>query len=454
MVKKVLLVVVLVALALGFGVVSAQDDLSGIDPTGQTITYWHEWGGAQLEAINVLIADFNATNEYGITVETLELGDSAAMRDAMSAGITSGDLPNLVGGFATDAQGYYLDGVALAIDPYLDDPTWGFTEEERANLNFDVLDVNRIPGDTFNDQMLAWSIGYSGVIMSVNLGMLSELGFEAAPATLDEFRAVACAAAESTGPAGEDVQGFPLRTNPQDMEAFILSQGGRIWDPETQQFDFTNEATINVLTFFQQLVADGCAYLPETNFANTADFAASLNPMAVGSTVGVPFIQRDAQAATDAGGTGVTEWENTTPPWAEGSRTLVLNFRSVIMISGTPEQNLATWLFLKYLASEAAQITWTEGTLYQPYNNVALENLSQEFLDANPQFEDVRQLLLDDSIAKFGDPQLLGIFQATGELGNLIAALATDPSLDIATAAAEAQDRANEVLAEAQDALN
>jgi len=132
----------------------------------------------------------------------------------------------------------------------------------------------------------------------------------------------------------------------------------------------------------------------------------------------------------------------------------VLNFRSVIMISGTPEQNLATWLFLKYLASEAAQITWTEGTLYQPYNNVALENLSQEFLDANPQFEDVRQLLLDDSIAKFGDPQLLGIFQATGELGNLIAALATDPSLDIATAAAEAQDRANEVLAEAQDALN
>ncbi len=61
--------------------------------------------------------------------------------------------------------------------------------------------------------------------------MATAAGLAGAPTTLDEFRTLACYAAEATGPGGEDVQGFPLRTSAQDMEAFIVSQGGRIWDP-------------------------------------------------------------------------------------------------------------------------------------------------------------------------------------------------------------------------------
>ncbi len=66
--------------------------------------YWHEWDGAQLEAITEIINNFNTNNEWGITVSTVELGSTSPMAEAMSAGITSGDLPNLVGGFANNAQ--------------------------------------------------------------------------------------------------------------------------------------------------------------------------------------------------------------------------------------------------------------------------------------------------------------------------------------------------------------
>lgn len=446
--RKWIVLIILALLALGLSTVMAQEDLSSIDPSGQTITYWHEWDGAQLEAITEIINNFNENNEWGITVETVELGSTGPMAEAMSAGITSGDLPNLVGGFANNAQSYYLEGVAVPLDPYISDPTWGFTEEELANLNMDVINVNRIAGEPFNDQLLAWPIGFSTVVNSVNLDMMAELGLDGPPETLDEFRQAACGAAELTGPNGEDVQGFPLRTSAQDMEAFILSQGGRIWDPEAMQFDFTNEKAIEVLTFFQQLAADGCAYLPETNFANTADFAASLNPMAVGSSVGVPFILRDAAAAEEAGGTGVKNWTNTTTPWSEGNRTLITNFRSVIMIASTPEQQLATWLFLKHMASDESQTIWTTKTLYQPYTISGQESLTEEFLAANPQFASVLELIQDDSVRKHISEQRLGYFNGLTPFSDLIAALATDPSLDVAAAAAEAQEEANELFEE------
>jgi multiple sugar transport system substrate-binding protein/sn-glycerol 3-phosphate transport system substrate-binding protein len=453
--KKAILLGLLLALLVGFGVVQAMGHVVIPDelPTGIEVEYWHEWDGAQKEAIDMIIADFNANNEYGITVVTQELGSSGPMREAVSAGIQSGELPNLTGGFSNDAQGWFLDGAVVPLDPYMMHPTWGFSEDEMANLNTTVIDVNRVPGAPFDDQLLAWSIGFSGVTMSVNLDMLAELGFDAPPATLEEFREVACAANEFTGPNGEDTLGFPLRLNPQDMHAFILSQGGSIWDEATMQFDFDNQVVLDTLAFFQQLLADGCAYIPETNFKNTADFAAWLNPMAVGSTVGVPFIQRDAVAATEAGGTGVTNWVNTTTPWSEGNRTLVLNFRSIIMLTSTPEEQLATWLFIKHMASDAMQQIWTELTLYQPYTQSALENLSAEWLAENTQFEDIRQLLLDEGVRKYGEPQILGYFQGTGEFGNLISQVVTDPSADIAALAAEAEVRANELLAEAQEGL-
>ena len=446
--KKFLVIVTLLMLVLGASLVTAQDDLSAVDPSGQTITYWHEWDGAQLEAVTEIINNFNTNNEWGITVETVELGSTGPMAEAMSAGITSGDLPQLVGGFANNAQSYFLEGVAVPLDAYIDDPTWGFTEDEKANLIPEVVNVNRIPGEPFNDQLLAWPIGFSTVINSVNLDMATAAGLAGAPTTLDEFRTLACFAAEQTGANGEDIQGFPIRASAQDMEAFIVSQGGRIWDPEAMQFDFTNEQALTVLTFFQQLAADGCGYVPETNFSNTADLAASLNPMAVGSSVGVPFILRDAAAATEAGGTGITNWTNTTTPWSEGNRTIITNFRSVIMIASTPEQQLATWLFIKHLASDESQSIWTTKTLYQPYTVSGLENLGDDFLTANPQFASVRDILLDSNVRKHISVQSLGYSDGLVPFTNLISALSTDPALDVAAAAAAAQDEANELFEE------
>ena len=68
--------------------------LAGVDPSDVTITWWHNHTGSREEGLNEMIADFNATNECGITV----VGESQAgydeIRDkvnvSMSAGETAG----------------------------------------------------------------------------------------------------------------------------------------------------------------------------------------------------------------------------------------------------------------------------------------------------------------------------------------------------------------------------
>ena len=139
-------------------------------------------------------------------------------------------------------------------------------------------------------------------------------------------------------------------------------------------YNFTNDSAVETLQFFQDLFNEGCAYIPDGPFVNTADFAFGLNPMAVGSSVGVPFIKSDIEES----GSGIENWVNTTVPWSEDNQSLQVYMRSIGMIVASPEEQLATWLFIKHFASTASQITWTEYAQYQPYTFSGLEGLSDE----------------------------------------------------------------------------
>jgi ABC-type glycerol-3-phosphate transport system substrate-binding protein len=431
-------------LALSFSLVSAQDDMSGIDPSGVTVVYWHEWNGAAANTMAAIVEDFNSANEWGITVEATGLGGSGDVRDQISLGIVSGELPNLGGAtFVSDAQGYYIEGVLLALDAYMNDPTWGFSEEEWADFNIGLLDSGRALGEPFNNQQLAWPAGMSANVLSVSTTMLGELGYDASPTTLAEFREVSCAASELTTADGGDVQGFPIRDDGFDLYSFLEGNGVSYFDLETG-YDFTSDGAIEVLTFFQDLYNDGCAYVPEGSFDNTADFALGLNPMAVGSTAGIPFINADIVSNN----TGI-EWVNTTVPYTEGNRSAQLFFRGIGLFNSTPEENLAAWLFLKHLATTDAQVAWAVGAQYQPYTYSGLNGLGEEYLAANPQINDFREMLLDPDLRLYSAPQHLGVADiAFGPVSELVANI-TVGGQDVMEAATAATEAANELYQEA-----
>ncbi len=445
--KKLAVVLLLAVLAMSASFGAAQDTMIPSElPSGVTITYWHEWGGGQLDAINALVDDFNANNEWGITVDATSPGGSGDVQNAIQTGVTTGDLPNLTGAIFPDiAQGLYLDGVLVPLDDYMNDPTWGLTDEEKANIDMSIIDTNRSTPEPFNGQLLAWPTGVSANVLSVNMTMLGELGFDNPPQTLDDFRAIACGANDLTTADGGDVQGFPIRVNAFDTFSFIISEGGSVFDDATQQYDFTNDGSIKVLQFFQDLYNDGCAYIAE-GYNNTGDFSLGLNPMAVGSTAGIPYIQ----GPIDDNGLDI-EWINTTTPWTEGNRTIQVFLRSMSVMVGTPEQQLASWLFLKYLASPEAQITWTNATQYIPYTKSGLDAIDSGDITISPQLEDITSLMGMDDVQLWAAPQALGSQAVFVGVADTLIADVTTGGMDVMEAAQKATDAANQKLAEAAD---
>jgi ABC-type glycerol-3-phosphate transport system substrate-binding protein len=57
-----------------------------IDPTGQTVAFWHVWGtGLPNETMLGIVDDFNASNEWGITVDAIDQGQYNNLEDAFNA---------------------------------------------------------------------------------------------------------------------------------------------------------------------------------------------------------------------------------------------------------------------------------------------------------------------------------------------------------------------------------
>ncbi len=430
--KTVLLALLLV---LVFSVVSAQDDLSAVDPSGASVVYWHQYNdGPQLETMTALIEDFNETNEWGITVEGLPQGSVGDIRELMTAAIISGETPNLAAGFQNDAASYALEGMVVDLNPYYNDPTWGYSEEEKADLNQDILNVDVFNFEPFDGARLAWPNQTSALVFVVNLTMLETLGFDGPPETVEEFHDVACAAAEMTGPNGEDVQGFPIPVDSSHFESFVASMGGVIFDGE--QYTFSSEPVLAAFQLFQDLYNEGCAYIPEDRFGNTADFALGLNPMSTTSTAGLPFIIADFASA------GIEdEWIVTTTPWTEGNRTIQVFVPSIIPIVSTPEQQLATWLFIKFLATPENQVRWTSATSYFPMRLSADEQLA-DFEAENPYYAAASDLLNDESINVYAGPQVLSYGAVRGMVSEAIANV-TANGMDVTEAATALNDAAN-----------
>ncbi len=441
--RKFWLSFTLLALMLSVGVLAAQD-ISSIDPSGVTITYWHQYsGGATLEIMGQLAEEFNATNEWGITVEANFQGGYGEIEQAMSGAILNRELPNLAAAYANAAANWNSEGVVVNLNDYYNDATWGFSAEEAAGLNQGILNT----GVLANGSRVVWPNQISAQLLFLNLTMAAELGFDGVPSTLAEFRDLACAAAEHTGPNGEDVQGFPFAGGSSEMESFIIAHGGDIYDRETGLYTFNTPEVIAALSFVKGLFDDGCGYFFDQRYQNTGDFALYLNPMALSSTAGAPFVINDINTSVGNGGVDL-EWVITTlpPVDAGGERTAQVFLPSISVLVSTQEEQLASWLFLKFLALVESQIIWASNTGYFPTMTGLSDSLSIDTFRNEaffPFFQQANDILSDPAVRIYSGPPVASFSPVRGLLGEAYADVTLN-GRDPAEVAVELELAANE----------
>jgi multiple sugar transport system substrate-binding protein len=355
-------------------------------PEGETVVFWHVWYSEPVKSgMQAVVDEFNATNEWGITVEALDQGNYSDVEDLMNAAIQSGDLPNLVVAYGNALANWHSVEVLADLNEYIDDPDWGFTDADKADF-YPAAYNSTIAED---GTRFGFPISQSAEVLFYNSTWGQELGFDAPPASSEEFMEQACAAtaanAEDDDPDNDGTGGYVLYAGASQVMAWLFAFGGDILNAEGTGYNTSSPELQAVAEFLKGIWDEGCAF-PTESYPNP-EFATRKALIVSSSTVGLPY----QLAAFEDAGTTDEEWMFMPFPGPDG---VAVNsyLQSVGMVKSTPEKQLATWLFLKYFTSPEGQAKWIEASAYYP-TRASTNDLLEAYAAENPQWASGLQLV-------------------------------------------------------------
>lgn len=360
----------------------AQRDYESVDPTGQTITFWHQHSGIREEMLAEIVAAFNADNEYGITVVAENQGGYEDIFNKMLVLLGTADTPNLVVAYQNQAATYQVVDGLIDIWPLVRSERWGYDEAELADFfpGFLQSDVN----PTFGNALLGFPPNRSMEMLYYNLSWLQEMGYDGPPTSPDAFAEMACRAVEqpySARSAEGRSLGYQVSIDASRFASWTFAFGGDIFDYETGRYTIDSPAAIEAMTFLQDLANRGCIDIVTERFGDQTDFGTGNLLFTVGSSSGFPFYRQ----AIEAGAT--FEWSVGAIPHTTPEPVMNVYGASVSMPVGhSPEEELATWLFLKYYTSTDVQADWARASNYFPVRASVATGLG-DYFEQDPAYE-------------------------------------------------------------------
>lgn len=324
------------------------------------INFWYAVGGAQGTALQAMIDEFNASNEYGIVVTGTYSGNYGETAQKVMASLESGGLPDAglipAGPLWTCREGNYLLEDYLAGSEGLDESAF-----------WPVLwDYNR-----YEDHVCALPFNNSTMVMYYNKDLMAQAGLdpEAPPQTWDELKQQARAVVDAV----PGTIGIEVRDEGWWLKALILQNGGQIMNADATAPAFNSPQGVEALAFWKSLIDDGL--MPPAQHGDSRDlFIAGRVAFWMAST---------ASVGTVTGG-ATFDWNTDFLP-GNVSRGATVGGASLVMFPSTPEREQAAWRLLKYLTSVPNQIAFTIATGYVPISQEAAESPEiQELMQEQP----------------------------------------------------------------------
>ncbi len=347
-------------------------DLEGLDPGGQVVIFWYPYSNSQEETLQAMIEEFNTTNEWGITVQGEYAGNYDEIYRKITAGIPSGRVPDLAVAYPDQAAAYADRGAVVELTPYVESRRWGFTQAELDDLFPFVLQTEDLP--QFQGRY-GFPLQRSIEVLFYNEDWLHELGYDRPPQTWEEFREMACAASDPA--AG--TYGYELSINTSTFADWVVSRGGRMLNDDATAYAFGDQAGLEALTFLQGLLEEGCALLETEEYGDQADFSAGRVLFTISSTSRLPFYR--SAVSRGAG----FNWSISTLPGSLEQPKVNVYGADLSIFRTTPERQLASWLFVRWLAEPEQQARWVRAFYGLPVRASTAE-LLQDYFDENPQY--------------------------------------------------------------------
>ena len=107
-----------------------EDSLSSIDLSGTETLFWHQHSRSRGEVLTELVAEFNKSNEWGVTIVEEYAGGYGDIYNKMITGIAGNSLPGLVVAYQNQAAGYQVEDALTDLTPYVEHPDYGIQDPE------------------------------------------------------------------------------------------------------------------------------------------------------------------------------------------------------------------------------------------------------------------------------------------------------------------------------------
>jgi multiple sugar transport system substrate-binding protein len=315
---------------------------------GLVVDVWHPWYGAPSSLFESQVEEFNGTNPWGIEVQSRSFQNYTELYEQTSASVHGPDRPDVIVGLPEYAVEWYAQEAVLNLNLYVSDPLYGLSGAEIADFPSVFWEQDQV-----GDVRLGMPAQRTARFLLYNQTWANELGFENAPANADEFRKQACKANQSmrsdADPQNDGRGGWLIDTYPITNLSWLLAFGGGA--QESEGFRFLRPENIEAARFIKGLSEDGCAWKTQ----NTEPLTRFVEREALFATASLEDLPDLARNFAFAGSTD--KWTVLAFPGAEGS-ALVVYGASYILFDSDDADQLAAWLFVRWLLSPENQADW------------------------------------------------------------------------------------------------
>jgi multiple sugar transport system substrate-binding protein len=320
-------------------------DISAEDLGGTELEFWHPWSAENESAVIALARQFNTENPWGITIKVHGYGSDLGR--SISDGIPSNVLPSLTVGYSSQVRDWERRGDRIVdINLYIYDPVWGLSPEEQADFytvfwDQDLADGKRIGLPAYR----------SAMTLFYNQSWAAELGFKAPPTTPAEFREQVCASDVGSSAAAV---GWLASLDSTTALSWLYAFGSDVVIDDGYQFATTQSE--DALGFIEDLFSSGCAWRPET--PNIYQAFAQRQALFLSSSL--TGLGAQTTAFYEAGNSD--DWIVIPFPTVGGHQVLTTFGLSYVIFQGTPVEQLASWLFIRWINQPPQQTVWLTAT--------------------------------------------------------------------------------------------
>jgi len=324
-------------------------DIDKEDLLGVTVTFWHPFTGDTAERLREMTQNFNEENDLGIRVEIFSRGTAGALNERiMEVSAEKDMMPDLVAGPVLLTHIWDHEDWVIPVEAYLNHSEWGFDEESLAQ--FDAFALEQTQNDGVQTAM---PLVRSASVLYYNMSWAQELGYGSVPTSLRAFREQACAAQQSLleddDKENDGTGGWIINLDESVILSWLAAYGEKDFDTADGDVIFQTAATDRAFNMLWQMNAENCAWTSRDPLP--FEYFATRRALIYSGSVRDTYWQERAMAQSGS----QDEWTLLPYPSESGAPILIWDASAAVIIESSPEEQLASWLFLQSLLSDKNQ---------------------------------------------------------------------------------------------------